>query len=353
MRFDKNFAKNLDEKSARKKLLKGGIVFDIIGFVLLLLGLLALLGGAKGSSLVIIFPAIVILIFGIRNLFLKGEKRERYLTSVLVTEAIKNEKKNGKSLTKEEIDKIRFEYDPIFHDKIVSQVHKNQDNQYSINVKTTEQTVKDLQTARTNEINRINNERWQSIGNGKLMYNLVEGKVSINQTIHLFSSIKGAEVNKEESYRVETTETGKSKRHVSLGKAVVGGALFGPVGAIAGGAMGKTTTRGNSISNSIPTCNHIGVIVDIDGFKSEVILLNSTVDQASGAYKKALQNAEEIVSKLHYLATLPVPKTFTKVEDEQSVLEIEQSIEKAQEELERVKVNKPTYEIPDRYLCNK
>lgn len=350
MKFDKSSVKNLDDKSARKILLKGGLVYDIIGFILLLLGIFALLGGANESSLVLVIPAIILFILGIKNLFLKGEKREKYLTSKLVKEAIKNENKNGKALTKEEIEKIKFEYDPLFHDKVVSQVHKDQDNEYANNVKNAEKNVKSLQTARVNEINRINNERWQSVGNGNLMYNLVEGKININQTIHLFSSIKGAEVNKEESYRVVTTESGRSKKHVSLGKAVVGGALLGPVGAIAGGAMGKTTTRGNSVSNSIPTCNHIGVIVDIDGFKSEVILLNNTVDQSSTTYKNALQNAEEIVSKLHYLATQPVPKTFVKVEEEQSVLDIEKSIEQAQEELERVKANKPTYEIPDRYL---
>lgn len=352
MKFDKKSVENLDDKSEKKILLKGGLIFDILGLVLVVLGVISLIGGAGSSSLVIFIPALVLFIFGIKNLFLKGEKKQKYLTSKLVSEAIKEEKKNGKSLSKEKIEKIKFEYDPIFHDKVVSQVHKDQDNEYSNNVRNAENNVKNLQNARTNEINRINNERWQSVGNGNLMYNLTEGKISINQTIHLFSSIKGAEVNKEESYRVITTESGRSKKHVSLGKAVVGGVLLGPVGAFTGGAMGKTTTRCNSVSNSIPICNHIGVIVDIDGFKSEVILLNNTVDQSSRTYKNALQNAEEIVSKLHYLASQPVPKTFIKVEEEESVLNIDESIVEAQQELERVKADKPTYEIPERYLNN-
>lgn len=136
-----------------------------------------------------------------------------------------------------------------------------------------------------------------------------------------------------------------------MGGAVAGGLLLGPVGAVVGGsALGKTTSKGNSVSNSIPTCNHIGVIIDIDGFKSEVILLNHTVDQSSEQYTNALQNAEAIVSKLHYLATQPVPKIFKKVEEEASVLEIGKQIAKAQEELEKVKADKPTYDIPDKYL---
>lgn len=353
MKFDKESVENLDAKLERKILLKGRLVFNIISFIFVILGLISLMGGAGEAGLVIFIPALVLLILGIKNLFLKGEKRERYLTSKLVATAIKEEKKNGKALSKEEIEKIKFEYDPIFHDKIISRVHKVQDKKYANNVKIAENNVKKLIKERINEINRINKKRWQSVGNGNLMYNLVEGKININKTIHLFSSIKGAEVNKEDSYRVVTTENGKSKKHASLGGAVAGGLLFGAVGAIVGGtALGKTTSKGESISNSIPTCNHIGVIVDIDGFKSEVILLNHTVNQSSLVYKIALQEAQEIVSKLHFLATQPVPKTFTKVEDEQSVLDIGKSIAEAQKELERVKANKPTYEIPEKYLNN-
>lgn len=191
---------------------------------------------------------------------------------------------------------------------------------------------------------------------------MIEGKIRINQTEHLLSAIKGAEVNKQDSYRVittnntVTTEKGKSKKHISLGKAVVGGALFGSVGAIVGGAMGKTrtngktTTSGTLVSNSIPTCNHIGVVIDINGFKSEVILLNRTVDQSSRVYITSLQRAEEIVSKLHFLATQPVPETFTKIEEKTSVLEYNKQIVEAQEKLEQVKANTPTYDISEKYL---
>lgn len=350
MKFDKDSAKKLDSKAAKKILLKGGKIFNIFGIVFFLLGIFSLIGGAGLCCLVFIVPSIVLFGFGISKLFLKGEKREKYLTSKLVSQAIEEEKKNGNALSKEEIDKIKFEYDPIFHDKVVEQVHKTQDSEYSNNVKKAENKVSDLQNARQEEIKRLYNQRWNSVAGGNLQYNLIEGKININNTEHLFSSIKGAEVNKNESYRVVTTNTGKSKKHVSLGKAVVGGALLGPIGAVAGGAMGKTTTQGNSQSDSIPTCNHIGVVIDIDGFKSEVILLNKTVDQSSSAYTKALQNAEEIVSQLHYLANQPVPKTYTKIEDEDSVHEIEKSIEKAQKELEQVKENTPTYDIPKRYL---
>lgn len=350
MKFDKNSAKNLDKREANKILFKSGLYYYIIGGICLILGIILLILKNDGPSIIFFISSIVLSIIGIKNMFLSGEKKERVLTSKLVDIAIKHEKEKGNSLTKDDIDKIKFEYDPIFHDKIVAQVHKMQDEEYDTNVKNAEINVEKLESLRTNEIKRIADERWQSIGNNYLKYNLTEGKILINQTEHLFTSIKGAEVKKEESYRVVTVEYGKSKKHVSLGKAVVGGVLLGPLGAIAGGAMGKTTSNGNSVSDSIPTCNHIGVIVDIDGFKTEIVLLDNTVDQSTNIYKEALQNAEEIVSKLHYLATQPVPKTFTKVENEQSVLDIDKQIKEARQKLEDAKDDKPTYEIPERYL---
>lgn len=353
MDFDRNSAKNLNSKEANKILIMSGLAFYIISGLFLVIGIISLIGGAEEPSIVLFISAFILAIIGIKNLFLSKEKKEKFLTSKLVSSAIKEEKKKGQSFTKEEIDKIKFEYDPIFHDKIVAQVHKEQDTEYATNVQNAENKVKDLQKQRTNEINRIEEERWQSVGDNNLKYNLTEGKICINETEHLFTSIKGAEVNKEESYRIVTTEVGRSKKHVSLGKAVVGGVLLGPLGAIAGGTMGKTTSNGRSISNSIPTCNHIGVIVDIDGFKSEIILLDNTIDQSTNEYKQCLQNAEEIVSKLHYLATQPVPEAFTKVEEEQSVLDIDKQIVMANKELDIAKNNKPTYEIPKRYLNNK
>ena len=213
MKFDKDSAKKLDSKAAKKILLKGGKIFNIFGIVFFLLGIFSLIGGAGLCCLVFIVPSIVLFGFGISKLFLKGEKREKYLTSKLVSQAIKEEKKNGNALSKEEIDKIKFEYDPIFHDKVVEQVHKTQDSEYSNNVKKAENKVSDLQNARQEEIKRLYNQRWNSVAGGNLQYNLIEGKININNTEHLFSSIKGAEVNKNESYRVVTTNTGKSKKH--------------------------------------------------------------------------------------------------------------------------------------------
>lgn len=234
--------------------------------------------------------------------------------------------------------------------KIGDKIHKERDKEYNNNVTAAQNKLKQLEKAKQDEINRIASIRWQDCGNKNFTYNETEGKININGTEHLFSEIKGAEISRQDSYRVITTETGKSKKHVSLGKAVVGGAIFGPIGALAGGTMGKTTTNGKSVSNSIPICNHIGVIVNLDGFTSEIVILSTTVDQSSISFNSSINIAQKIVDKLGELSKKPVPKKFLKPEEESTVLDYDPQIEEAAKELQETIKNKPTYEIPESYF---
>lgn len=341
---------SLSEKGKRKILLSGGIIFDIIGGLLLLMGLLALMGGAGGSCLIFIILAFVLLFFGVKKLFWKEEKKRDYIVSKLYKQTVRAQKKSGVNLSKEENDRMRFENDPLFHKKVINDVHKNDDAKYNARIRQIEAQKQKLQKGRASEIQRISNGRWESVCGGKLMYNMTEGKVRINQTETTFSSIQGAELNIENSYRIVTHESGKAKKHASLGGAAVGGLLFGPVGAMAGGiGLGKTKTNSTSTSNSIPTCNHLGVMVNIDGFMSEISLISSTVDQSSNQYTNAQRNAQEIITKLHLLAQTPVPKSFLKVEEEPSALNFNEQIAEADKELEIAKADTPKYEIPKKY----
>lgn len=290
-------------------------------------------------------------LLGIKGWFLRGERRQELLTSKLVEKAIKDQKKEGKKLSKEDIDKIKFQYDPIFKQKVIEKVHRDCDKEYNQKIKKCENDIKSIEKEKENEIKKIEDSRWENIVNKNLRYNMTEGKVDMNNSQFLFSSIKGAAVNIHESYRVETVENGKSKKHGSVGGALVGGLMFGAVGAVVGGsALGKTTHKGTSNSTNIPTANHVGVIVDVDGFKSEVVLLDHTVDQSSNVFRDAVKNAQEIITKLQYLSTVPVPETFLKVEEEASVLELHNKLITAHDALEVAKADIPKYEIPSRYL---
>ena len=71
--------------------------------------------------------------------------------------------------------------------------------------------------------------------------------------------------------------------------------------------------------------------------------------QNSSSYNNSIKVAQQIVDKCHQLATTPVPKTFLKPEEEQSVLDIGKQIAQYQKDLEAAKKDVPTYDLPDIY----
>lgn len=151
-------------------------------------------------------------------------------------------------------------------------------------------------------------------------------------------------------FRIMTVEQSKSKKHASIGGGLVGGVLFGPVGALAGGVgLGKTKTNGTYTSNQIPTCMHIGVMVNVDGFVSELVLLSSQVDQVSATFSKIQSQAQNLISQLGVLANTPVPTTFKRPEEESSVLSIDAAIAQKQNELNEAIADRPTYALPAIY----
>ena len=235
-------------------------------------------------------------------------------------------------------------------ENVSKKIYKEQDKDYNNRVSMAENKLKELETAREKEIETITKNRWQNCGSAPFEYNMTEGKIKINDNLHIFSDVKGAEVVKEDSFKTITTSTGKTKKHVSLGKAVVGGALLGPAGAIAGGVMGKNTSSGKSVSNEVPMCNFIGVNVDINGFFIQIPVLNQNVEQSSPIYNERLEEAQNIVSKLQQLSTTKVPSSFLKPEEEQSVLDYDAKIDEAKNELQKTIDDKPNYEIPESYF---
>lgn len=251
---------------------------------------------------------------------------------------------------RDEKELLKFTTNPAYREKTILKIHRERDAQYNLNIKRVESEINKLTKDRTNEITRIANARWENVVNGKFAINRTEGKAKINQNDVLFSSIKGAELNAQQGFRVVTTDNSKSKKHASVGGALVGGALFGPIGAMAGGVgLGKTKTKGQSVSNQIPTCMHLGVLVNVDGFVSEITLLENQVDQSSPAFTKAYNLAQQIVTQLGTLSKTPVPSSFIQPEEETSVKNIEAQIASKQEELQVVIADKPTYELPDMY----
>lgn len=257
-------------------------------------------------------------------------------------------------MANEEKELFKFVNNPKYRDKVIARMHKEKDNEYNRRIKQIESEMNKLVKSRVNEISRISNARWEKYFGGKLFINRTEGKIRINNAENLFSSIQCAELNIVNGCRVVTTDNSKSKskKHGSLGGAVVGGMVAGPIGAVvAGSALGKTKTKttGTSVSNQIPTCMHLGVLVNINGFVSEVVFISSQVDQSSTAFSRAQSDAQNLISKLGVLAKTPVPTSFLRLDEEASVKDIDTQIANKQQELQVATADKPVYALPDMY----
>ena len=103
------------------------------------------------------------------------------------------------------------------------------------------------------------------------------------------------------------------------------------------------------MSNQIPTCMHLGVLVNIDGFISEIVLISSQVDQSGWIFNEAQKNAQTLIAQLDILAHTPVPNSFLKPEEEMSVKAIDNQISNKREELEATIAERPVYTLPAIY----
>lgn len=253
-------------------------------------------------------------------------------------------------MTKEEKALYRFVNEPAYREKVIASVHKEQDSQYEKRIKLLRSEKDKLISKRKKEIERIAKARWESVAGDKLLVNVTEGKVKINQGEFTFSDIKGAEPNVQFVNRVVTEEKGKSKKHASVGGGVVGGLIGGVPGAIIGGVgLGKTNTNGTSTQTEIPICTHIGVLVNVNGFVLEIVVLSKQVEQSSSDFIKAQNETQNIISKLIEISKISMPIEWLKVEDEPSVKEFDGKIIDKEKEIQVAIDDKPTYKIPDTY----
>lgn len=253
-------------------------------------------------------------------------------------------------MTKAERELTLFINDPTYREEVITRVHKEQDRDYERRIKSLRSDKERLISDRKKMMTKISNERWESLYKGKLYVNKTEGKIKINSGEFLFSDILGAEPNVQLVYRVETNTKGESKKHVSLGGAVVGGLVSGGIGAVAGGlALGKRTNKGTSVENQIPICYHLGVAVNINGFISEIVILTKQVEQSSDDYIEAEAEALKIISTLTECANTPVPTSFLAIEDEDRVKDYDERIVRKEQDIEVAILDKPTYRLPEMY----
>lgn len=250
----------------------------------------------------------------------------------------------------------KFVTNPRYREKVIRRIHKTQDKEYNDRVSSVQNELDNLVSWRDGEINRIVSSNYEKLFDGKIIVHNDTGNVEINGASYPFSSIRGSNINEVMTARtvVSSVSDTRHNRKPSLGRAVVGATLFGPAGAVVGGALGKkkehtTTTQ---YSNEVPVCAHLGVVVNIDGFETEIPLITSVIDTDGKKYKKAYDEAQQITAKLHEIASTKVPETPLLPQNAPSVIQANEQINEKQEELQQVIADKPKYEIPQEYRAS-
>ena len=104
-------------------------------------------------------------------------------------------------MANEERELEKFVTDPRYREKVMERVRRDADRDREKQIKELESECTKLSKIRTNEIKKITKSRWEKAVGGNLVINRTEGKIKINDTECLFSSIKGAKLHMESAHR--------------------------------------------------------------------------------------------------------------------------------------------------------
>ena len=155
------------------------------------------------------------------------------------------------------------------------------------------------------EIEKIEKSKWEKISPNFLISKEYQ-KIKIKGKDIPFNKILGVKLV--EDYKTITKTTGKNKakgknkKHIAPVKAIVGGALFGPVGAVIGGSSGKTTTKSKTVVNTITEdeeyCIKLSLNIEVDDYSEPIIVYNlitSSTLKNGFIYNTSYSNAQKCI----------------------------------------------------------
>lgn len=365
MRDDFPVYEDLSDNQKNQFLIRKGLPFLALGGLLILLSILLNITGNVFLELLVDIAIAVSLVYGlVPSLFWSKDKKKKYITDELWSGYMDYLKQSGTEVTEEELDRLRFQNDPDFRENVIKEVHHKADKEYEDRVLHAQTRINNLESKYKQTYKRFKNDCHQDIGGG-IINNAREGYITFRGMKYPYTSILGAEMNSVMGTKtdhiqrtVTTTEEGEEKRSLSVGGAIAGGIIAGPIGAVAGAvAFGKKTKEPDSTHTHTyveerqePSCDYLSVKINLDGFISEEVFISSQVKQNSSIYRNAFKEAQGLVSALRMLAGTEVPDNILPIEEEPVLLQIQEDIKNAKEELKAAKANKPVYEIPSRYL---
>lgn len=139
-------------------------------------------------------------------------------------------------------------------------------------------------------------KKWTTIAKNIFEINQTDNRVKLCGCTYDFEDIIDCDLINESSEKIVTQTKGENRKKVSLGKALIGGTLFGAVGAIIGGSAGKTKVNQQSVTTNSPICNKLQIVVTVMNLESPVVYLNFI---RRGVYKDSYQynKAFELATK--------------------------------------------------------
>lgn len=252
----------------------------------------------------------------------------------------------------------RFANDSGYRAKTLKQLRKTIDSEHDEKINALRSELYELTRKRESELVRMKTSNTAKLFDGKIVVHYDTQCIEINGSMVPFANIRGANINEIATDRTVVSSVSrtneKSKRRPSIGKAAVGGVLFGPVGII-GGAMlggksnGQSTTTTTQYENTIPVCSHLGVVIDTGGFDFEIPLIESNVDMSTRKYKKAHTEAQEIIAKLQEITSSIEASIKSMTEWNEYLGQIDSQIDEKKSELQSAMDDKPDYSLPLEY----
>ena len=119
------------------------------------------------------------------------------------------------------------------------------------------------------------------------------------EKVFKFQNLLDFEILEDNETVYKTQGNTTTKRKVSLGKAAVGGLLFGAPGAIRGGLSGKSQGYSNVNHKAFQKCSSLKILLTFNSISNPcfiINLINKSVDKKSAKYQRATEVAHKYIA---------------------------------------------------------
>ncbi len=366
--FDPGELNRLTQSQRRHILLEGREIFVVFAAIIFTLGLMIILGGEGVYGMWFILLAMIIIILSSsRILFMSSAKQDNFILASLVQKAIRRtERKTGQVFSEAERDRIRFRYDPLFHQQIIEHSCKHVKQTHDEKIARLTKSLTQLQRERSQELERLRQTRWRSAGSPDLIYSLKDGQIRLNKTIICnFAEIQRVyltyDLGERYTLRIDWTAT---KEHLNQffqrSKSLLDDQLSKR---IQKNAQIEEILPDQSTENIVPcecpiirkipviTCGNLSVRIKFnDHTETAIVVLPNCVDWASKKCHKSYQLATHLEQALQLLSKTPMPVEKMDLDNELTIQEYDQQISDLQAKLHEAENSPPQPEIPERYL---